>query len=306
MRSHHTLNFNTLVLLILPPFFWAGNAVVGRLMVGQIPPLALSFYRWFFAFIVAVLFTAVPLWRSRTILRRQWVALARMGFLGVACYNSLQYVALHTSTPLNVSLITSAAPVFILLIGALFYREPIGAESWWGAALSIAGVGVVVTKGHLAHLLQLHLAAGDIIMLVAVFLWGFYTWELRRRPLGLSPFVSLTAQMAWGTLFIAPFAAFEHWGLGESTQWGLSVALAIAYVAVLASLLAYVCWGTAVARTGAQIPAYFGNLAPIFAAFLSYVFLHEGIALYHLFGAALIFAGIHVALRARPRMSPAG
>jgi drug/metabolite transporter (DMT)-like permease len=235
------------------------------------------------------------------LLRLHWKTLATMGFLGIACYNSLQYVALHTSTPLNVSLITSSAPVFILLIGALFYREPIGPASWWGAALSVAGVMVVVTKGQIDHLLQLRLATGDLIMLLAVFLWGFYTWELRRRPLGLSPFASLTVQMAWGSLFIAPFAAFEHWGMGESTHWGLPVVLAIGYVAVLASLLAYVCWGTAVARTGAQIPAYFGNLAPVFAAVLSYVFLHEGIALYHLAGAALIFAGIHVALRARPR-----
>jgi drug/metabolite transporter (DMT)-like permease len=301
MHAHTKLNFNTFLLLILPPLLWAGNAVIGRLMVGQIPPLALSFYRWFFALLLALLFTGRGLWRQRALLRLHWKTLATMGFLGIACYNSLQYVALHTSTPLNVSLITSSAPVFILLIGALFYREPIGPASWWGAALSVAGVMVVVTKGQIDHLLQLRLATGDLIMLLAVFLWGFYTWELRRRPLGLSPFASLTVQMAWGSLFIAPFAAFEHWGMGESTHWGLPVVLAIGYVAVLASLLAYVCWGTAVARTGAQIPAYFGNLAPVFAAVLSYVFLHEGIALYHLAGAALIFAGIHVALRARPR-----
>ena len=305
MRAHTQLDFNTVLLLILPPLLWAGNAVVGRLMVGQIPPLALSFYRWFFALLLALLFTGRGLWRQRALLRQHWKTLATMGFLGIACYNSLQYVALHTSTPLNVSLITSSAPVFILLIGALFYREPIGPASWWGAALSVAGVMVVVTKGQIEHLLQLRLATGDLLMLLAVFLWGFYTWELRRRPLGLSPLASLTVQMAWGSLFIAPFAAFEHWGMGESTHWSLLVALAIGYVAVLASLLAYVCWGTAVARTGAQIPAYFGNLAPVFAALLSYVFLHEGIALYHLAGAVLIFAGIHVALRARPRVAPA-
>ncbi|MHB1689384.1 MAG: DMT family transporter [Thiomonas sp.] len=305
MRPHVKLDFNTLLLLILPPLLWAGNAVVGRLMVGQIPPLALSFDRWFLALLVALLFTGPGLWRQRALLQQHWKPLARMGFLGVACYNSLQYVALHTTTPLNVSLITSAAPVFILLTGAVFYREPIGPASWWGAALSVAGVVVVVTKGQIDHLLRLHLATGDLIMLLAVFLWGFYTWELRRRPLGLTPFASLTVQMAWGSLFIAPFAAFEHWGLGESTHWGTPVVLAIGYAALLASLLAYVCWGTAVARTGAQIPAYFGNLAPVFAAVLSYLFLHEGIALYHLIGAALIFAGIHVALRARPRAVPA-
>ncbi len=302
-KHHHTLDPRTAFLLTLPPLFWAGNAVVGRLMVGQIPPLALSFYRWLFALLIALLIVGPDLWRNRDVLLRHWKSLAVMGILGVGSYNSLQYVALETSTPLNVSLITSSAPVFILLIGGAFYRQPVGAAQWIGAVLSIAGVALVVAKGDVAHLAQMRLAPGDLIMLVAVFLWAIYTWELRHRPLGLAPMTSLAAQMIWGVLSIFPFMLAERWFTGATPHWGGPVWAALAYVAVLPSLLAYWCWGSAVGRVGAQIPAYFGNLAPLFAALLSWLFLHEAIHLYHLWAAALIFAGIHVALRSRPQVA---
>jgi drug/metabolite transporter (DMT)-like permease len=303
-KSHSLLDPSTVLLLTLPPLFWAGNAVVGRLMVGQIPPLALSFYRWLFALLLALLIVGPDLWRNRAVLRSKWKSLAVMGILGVGSYNSLQYVALETTTPLNVSLITSSAPVFILLIGGAFYKQAVGRAQWIGALLSIAGVALVVAKGDLAHLTALHFAPGDLIMLVAVFLWAIYTWELRQRPIGLAPMTSLAAQMIWGVLSILPFMLAERWIGGETTHWGGPVWLALAYVAVLPSLLAYWCWGSAVGKVGAQIPSYFGNLAPLFAALLSWLFLNETIHWYHLWAALLIFAGIHVALNARQQPVP--
>ncbi|CAZ89570.1 putative Permease of the drug/metabolite transporter (DMT) superfamily [Thiomonas arsenitoxydans] len=303
-KSHSFLDPSTVLLLTLPPLFWAGNAVVGRLMVGQIPPMALSFYRWLFALLLALLIVGPDLWRNRAVLRSKWKSLAVMGILGVGSYNSLQYVALETTTPLNVSLITSSAPVFILLIGGAFYKQTVGRAQWIGAMLSIAGVALVVAKGDLAHLTALHYAPGDLIMLVAVFLWAIYTWELRQRPLGLAPMTSLAAQMIWGVLSILPFMLAERWIGGQTTHWGGPVWLALAYVAVLPSLLAYWCWGSAVGKVGAQIPSYFGNLAPLFAALLSWLFLGETIHWYHLWAALLIFAGIHVALNARQQPVP--
>ncbi|MGA8008190.1 MAG: DMT family transporter [Thiomonas sp.] len=303
-QHHHLIDPRTALLLTLPPLFWAGNAVVGRLMVGQIPPLALSFYRWFFALMIALLIVGPDLWRNRAVLRSKWKSLAIMGILGVGSYNSLQYVALETTTPLNVSLITSSGPVFILLIGGAFYKQAVGRAQWIGALLSIVGVALVVAKGDLAHLASMHFAPGDLIMLFAVFLWSIYTWELRQRPLGLAPMTSLAAQMIWGVLAILPFMLAERWIGGDTTHWSGQVWLALAYVSVLPSLLAYWCWGSAVGKVGAQIPAYFGNLAPLFAALLSWLFLNETIHWYHLWAALLIFVGIHVALNSRKQTVP--
>ena len=96
---------STIALLVAPPLFWAGNAVTARALVGEFPPLALSFARWALALALIAPFAAAPLWRHRAAIRRQLGYFAVIGFLGVGCYNSLQYVALQTSTAVNATLI---------------------------------------------------------------------------------------------------------------------------------------------------------------------------------------------------------
>lgn len=103
-------------------------------------------------------------------------------------------------------------------------------------------------------------------------------------------------------MFIAPAAAWERWGEGLVAHWGPPEVAAVFYTALPASLLAYLCWGATVARTGPRIPSYFGNLLPVFTAVEAWLFLGERIAAYHLLGAVLIFAGIWAALRERPRI----
>ena len=47
-----SITARTAVLLTLPPLLWAGNAVVGRLAVGSVPPLTLNFLRWLLAALI--------------------------------------------------------------------------------------------------------------------------------------------------------------------------------------------------------------------------------------------------------------
>jgi drug/metabolite transporter (DMT)-like permease len=73
----------------------AGNAVIGRALVGHFPPLALSFWRWTLALAVLAPFAARAIWRERRVIAAHWPVIATVSLLGVACYNSLQYLALH-------------------------------------------------------------------------------------------------------------------------------------------------------------------------------------------------------------------
>ena len=105
-----------LILLVLPPMMWAGNAVVGRLMVGTMPPVAMNALRWLMvALMLMPLSTRV--WRDMAAIRQRWLYLSVLGVLGVGTYNAMQYLALQTSTPLNVTLIGSSVPVWMMLVG---------------------------------------------------------------------------------------------------------------------------------------------------------------------------------------------
>ena len=110
----------TALLLTLPPLLWAGNAVVGRLAVGSVPPLTLNFLRWALAALLLLPLGWRVLREPRDILAR-WPHLMLLGLLGVGTYNAMQYLALVTSTPINVTLIAASLPVWMLAVGAAFY-----------------------------------------------------------------------------------------------------------------------------------------------------------------------------------------
>lgn len=282
------------MLLSLPPLFWAGNAVVGRAVVGEFPPLALSLLRWTLAFAFLAPFAWRAVFDHRHVLRTHGLILLATGVLGVGVYNSFQYLALQTSPALNVTLVASSAPVFVLAFGALLFQQRIRPAQWFGAVVSIAGVLLVLLRGEWARLTELRIVAGDLWMIGAAASWALYTWLLRaRRPaLDLAPFLLL--QMAVGSVVIAPFAALEA-GLGAQIIWSSKTVGALLFVALLPSLAAYWCWDRGVARAGAVVPVYFANLTPVFAALLGAFFLGEAPQLYHLLGLLLIVIGIRLA-----------
>jgi drug/metabolite transporter (DMT)-like permease len=291
------LSPSTLVLLLLPPLFWAGNAVVGRALVGHFPPLALSFARWALALVLLAPFAIDAVRAHRAAIRAHLPVLALTALLGVGCYNSLQYLALQTSTAVNATLIGASGPIMTLLVGAAWFNSPVRKRQGVGAALSVIGVLWVIARGELTNLLRLQFDAGDVIMLVATLTWSLYTWLLqtRRPPLPLSAF--LFVQIALGAAMILPFAVAEYALTGASAAPTVSNAAALLYVALLPSLVAYYCWDRGVARAGAVLPMYFVNLTPVFAGLLSWLLLGEAVGWHHLAGGALILAGIHLATR---------
>jgi len=288
---------STAALLALPPLFWAGNAVVARMLVGDVPPVALSLARWMIALALLLPFAWRSTMRHRAAFVRHWRILLAIGPLGVGAYNTLQYIALQTSTPMATSLIASSSPVFILALGALVFGERTRSAQWAGAALSVAGVVLVMARGDPANLAQLAFVPGDLIMLVANLTWTLYTWLLRRHRPDLPFAPLLLVQMAIGVAAIAPFAVLEAALSPARIEWSGGAVAAMLYMAVAPSLAAYWCWDLGIRRVGAVIPVYFANLTPVFAAVLSMWLLADSPRVYHVAALALIIGGIHLASR---------
>lgn len=304
--SPHALTPRIALYLTLPPLLWAGNAVVGRLLVGTVPPLALSGLRWVFALAV-LLPLGWGVWRDRAAIRARWRWLALTGFLGVGCYNAMQYVALQTSTPINVTLIASSMPLWMLAIGALFYGEHPTRRQLLGAALSLAGVALVISRGELGVLMALRLLPGDLLMLLAIALWAWYSWLIARPPKHMQGDARppwrwselLLLQVAFGAVWAWAAAGVEALVAPAPIHWSPWVLLALVYVAVGPSVLAYRFWGEGVGTVGPAIAAFFNNLTPLFAALMSALWLGEPPHWYHVVAFGLIAAGIVVSSRRR-------
>lgn len=290
----------TALLLVVPPLLWAGNAVVGRLVAGLVPPMTLNFLRWALAFVI-LLPLAHRLLRPGSDLWPNWKRFAVLGLLGVGCYNALQYLALKTSTPLNVTLVASSIPIWMLIVGSLFFGQRISRVQVAGALLSIAGVLVVLSRGQWALLMQVHLVPGDVYVLLATLAWAFYSWLLSqpKEPAHIrSDWAAfLMAQIVFGLGWSGAFAAGE-WTLTDAhIAWSWPVVAALVYVAVGPAVLAYRCWGVGVQRVGPAIAGFFSNLTPLFAALMSAAFLGELPQPYHALAFLLIVGGIVVSSR---------
>ncbi len=290
-----SLTPSTALLLALAPLMWAGNAVVGRLVTELVPPLTLNFLRWALAFAL-LLPLATWVLRPGSGMWPQWRRFALLGLLGVGLYNALQYLALHTSTPLNVTLVASSMPLWMMALGRLFFGARITRPQLLGALLSMAGVAVVLARGDWAQLARLKLVPGDLYMVAATIGWAWYSWLLSRHaepaPIRADWAAFLLAQIVFGLGWSGLLAAGE-WTLTDAhIVWGWPLAAALLFVAVGPALLAYRFWGLGVQRAGPTVAGFFGNLTPVFAALLSALFLGETPRLYHAAAFALIVAGI--------------
>lgn len=275
----------------LPPLFWAGNFVLGRALHADIPPLALSFWRWFLALLLLLPFSYRGLASQWGRLRESWRILALFAVLGVTNYNTFAYIGLQTSTATNAVLLTSTTPVLILTISWVLLGQRIGAGQGLGMALSLVGVAVIVTEGDLARLAGLRLTTGDLWILAAGLDWALYSVCLRWRPADLDPLVFLTATVAIGTV---PLAGLYGWDLWLGNRFAPTPAnlAALGFVALFPSVLAYVIWNRAVAVLGANRTGQYIHLLPVFGALLAVLLLGERWRWFHGAGVILIALGI--------------
>jgi drug/metabolite transporter (DMT)-like permease len=303
MSTPGHLTLRTAGLLLIPPVLWAGNAVVGRLVNEFIPPITLNCLRWLLAFLF-LLPLAWPVLRPRSELWGYWKRFSLLGLLAVGAYNSFQYLALQTSTPINVTLVASSTPIFMLLMGTVFFGQRASARQWMGAALSILGVLLVLSRGDWDTLVQVRLVMGDIYVLCATAAWAWYSWLLSQPkdpPAIRANWAQyLLAQMAFGLVWAGGFTWVEWTVQPREIVWSGGIVAALVFVAIGPSLLAYRSWGLGVQRVGPSTAAFFANLTPLFAALLSSVMLGELPRIYHLLAFVLIVGGIVVSSSRRP------
>jgi drug/metabolite transporter (DMT)-like permease len=291
---------STILLLTIPPLLWAGNAIVGRLVREAVPPMTLNLLRWTIALLVLLPLGRAALRRGSGVLAN-WRRYTLLGLLGIGMYNSLQYLALQSSTPINVTLVASGLPVWMMLVGRLFFGVRVRRWQVAGAALSILGVLVVLCRGDVHQLLALRLVAGDVYMILATVAWSFYSWMLLQQKdepgLRADWAAFLAVQVAYGLLWSGLFTGIE-WSLGApAIAWSGTLAAALLFVAAGPAVLAYALWGAGIRRAGPGIGAFFVNLTPLFAALLSSAFLGELPHAYHALAFALIVGGIVVSAK---------
>ncbi|WP_369602698.1 DMT family transporter [Hahella sp. SMD15-11] len=299
-RKHHWL---ALAGLAGTSLFWGGNALVARAVHDSIPPLALSFWRWALCGLLMLPWMVRAWQRHRAFIRRHMLQIWILSLTSVAAFNSLLYLAAQHTTAINITLVNTLMPLATVLCATLLLGHRLSVRESLAIVLGFAGVLVVITEGELARVLSLSFNRGDLIMALAMLSWSLYSVLLKKWPMPLPHLDLLAVLVAFGLLQILPFYL---WELSRTGPFALTPAnlMALGYVAIFPSLLAYAFWNYGVAVAGPGVAAMFSYVTPLLAAALAVPFLGESLLPAHYVGGALLFAGLRLSQTRRPPQGP--
>ena len=278
------------VIMPIAPLCWGGNIVLARGVVDLIPPVAFAFWRWTVALAILLPLAWPHARRDWPLAVREWKIFLALGLTGIASFNTLLYKAMHTTTAINGALIQTTMPGFIILMSLVFFREKLALRQLVGAAACVVGAALVVLHGRLEALVDLEMVPGDLLMMVAVVLYGIYSLLLWRRP-PVHPLSLMVFTFAIGAAGLLPLYLWELAAVGPFAL-SREVALSIGYVALFPSIVAYFCWNRGIDLIGPNRGGLFICLIPVFASILAILFLGETLHAYHLTGMLLVLAGM--------------
>jgi drug/metabolite transporter (DMT)-like permease len=287
------------LLLALASFFWSGNFIIGRLVHENIPPFGLSFWRWLLASVIIFFIARSHLRRDWNQIKKNFPLLFLLSFLSVSTFNPLIYTGLQWTTSINAFIIQAVMPVLIVLMSFVFFREKILLLQTTGILLSLAGALTIVVHGDLHILQSMSLHQGDVLIFIAVVFYAAYSVLLRKMP-PIHPLSFAAVTFIIGALTLLPPYIWET-VYSRAMPLNLLSVIAVGYVAVFASVIAYLCYNRGVELAGANRAGMFIYLMPVFGSIMAVLFLGEGFDWFHFAGISLIISGILLVNRTKKK-----
>jgi drug/metabolite transporter (DMT)-like permease len=287
------------LLLTLTALFWAGNAVSGRALVGEVSPMLATILRWSFVLLLLPAMARHQVMVERHALARHWRLILVLGTVGFTGFNAPLYLGASTTTAVNIGMIQGTMPALVLAGSFFAYRTPFTLLQVAGLVVALLGVVVTVSHGDLELLRSLQIRPGDLWVLLACFMYGAYTVALRRRPRlsAIAFFAGLSVAAFISTL---PLVWLEM--LAGASRWpGPKGWMILAFLAIGPSLVSQLFYMRGVELIGPGRAGLFVNLVPVFAAGLAVLLLGETFAPYHAVALVLVLAGIALAEIGKPR-----
>ena len=274
------------LLLLFTSLLWGGNFVVGKSLVDYATPSTLTLFRW----LIAVIFLVpIVLWKEKTLKPNKLaiVPLLLMGGTGVVLFNVFQFMALEFTTASNVGLISTINMFSIALSSYLFLKERINVFQIMAMLISLGGVLLVLTNGHLTVLFSLQFNKGDLFMMIAVALWGLYSvcskWAMKYT----TPLMATLYSGVFGIMMLLPF----HVGDIAIKHVDASFIQSILYTGLISTVLCMLFWNIGVQKIGATTSGLFLNFNPVFTAILAFLFLDEKMTWIQGLGGVIVIVG---------------
>jgi drug/metabolite transporter (DMT)-like permease len=291
--SNKKNNFLAFSLLFIQPIFMASNLIVARGAAELIPPISLAFWRWLLCFIILLPFTFGYLNKNFRSYKEELPKLFVLGLFACGICGAFPFIAGKTTTIVNMGIIYSSSPIFIILISYLFFKEKINILRFVGILISLIGVIIIIIKADIAFLVNLNFTSGDLWMLGASIGWALYTIYLFYWKSNLPLLERFVLISLFGAIILFPFFLIENFFFFE-TNYDLNFLFWVSFAALSPSIIAFLLFNYVNKELGASITGSVLYLYTVYGALYGFLFFNEKLEYYHLFGSLMVFVGIYL------------
>ncbi len=283
---------------------WAAAFIFTKIALGGMSSSAVGVWRYVVATLALAPFAlraATPqgpapgIEIGRSARRRAWIAVVAMSVVGGALYQWLFLGALARISATVTSLLISLNPVMTILLATLL-GERVDRRRAGGAALAFLGAVMVISKGDLAVLTNLHFGLGNLLALLAATCWAIFNICSRWAIGALAPSRVNVVVYGLGALLLAAAAPATPL-LAELLRATPAVLLSVTVLGLICSALAGQLFLFGVRALGVGQAATFIYLVPPLTALLAALVLGERLVGAELLGAGAVLAGVVVATR---------
>jgi drug/metabolite transporter (DMT)-like permease len=294
VRSEHlvTLTYGkrklfATVAILLAVVFWGYSFVSTKIILEELPPITIAFFRQIIASLVLVIFLSIKKLFIKMPIKDVLLLFASSLF-GIVFYFLFENTGLKYTTASNASIIVAAVPIFTLVSESLFYKFKITQKVVSCVIVSMLGVFLVIfEQGSLDF--SSGSIKGNLLVLGAMISWVIYTIICKSFSNKYKGIVITTYQMIAGSILFIPFTIPE---IGKWHSISTYSVLNLLYLALFCSALAYYLYNLSVKSLGATISSMFLNLIPIVSIIGGILVLNEKISVLQIGGMLLIMLSL--------------
>jgi drug/metabolite transporter (DMT)-like permease len=278
------------LLALLTVIIWGTTFVATKVLLQHgLGPIDIMFYRFLLAYFCLLMISHKRLWADNW---KDEGMLMLAGLTGGTLYFIAENTAIGISQASNVALLVCTTPIFTALLTHFIYKEPLRKNMMIGSIIALIGVGLVVFSGSV--ILKIN-PLGDFLSIMASLMWAVYCLIL--KPLGNRyPTVFITRKVfLYSILSLLVYFLFDPLCMQADVLLQPVVMYNLLFLGIVASMLCFIAWNTAVKALGPSHTANYIYIQPMSTLVLSSIILSEIITLTSLIGAACIIGGIYLA-----------
>jgi len=267
---------------------WGFSFIATKQLLTDIKPLVVILLRQIVACFFLIIF-AVKTGKNFRVGKSDLIGIILLSLIATI-HLSIQITGLQYTTASNTGWIIGITPVFMALLGLIFFKEKLSGIQIAGILVSFCGLVLLVSKGNLSSV-DFISNKGDFLILASSFTWAVYSLVGKKVTLNFSPMMTILFLFALMSLFVSPFALTPE-NIESIRHLSITSLFSILFLGLFCSGIAYVLWAQAMSEMPASRVGAFLYIEPFVTSFGAWILLHERVTVLTMMSGLIIVGGV--------------